>query len=140
MSLRIKTYDPILYLQWLASLVANAFLPGERRSMAGAYAGFALALLVAVLLLIFQDGCVYTAEMIILLNILWGGTYLVLLPHITRTSNDEQEDQEEKKGNKKRIVGSLERSVEKDRRVEIDDLSFFPFPRTNYGVVLGEIG
>ena len=71
-----------IYLQWLASLLANAFLPSESRAMAGAYAGFAVALLVAVLLLIFQDGCAYTAEMIILLNILWGGTYLVLMPFL----------------------------------------------------------
>jgi hypothetical protein len=71
-----------LYLQWLGSLLANAFLPDERRSMAGAYAGFAVALLVALLLLIFQSDCAFTAEMIVLLTTLWGGSYIVLLPFI----------------------------------------------------------
>jgi hypothetical protein len=73
-----------IYLQWFASLAANAFLPGDRRSMVSAYAGFAIALLVAVLFLIFQHDCTYTAEMIILLNILWGGSLLVLTPYISK--------------------------------------------------------
>jgi hypothetical protein len=40
--------------------------------MAVVYGGFALAL-VALLLLIYQDGYTYTADMIIVLTILWCG-------------------------------------------------------------------
>ena len=72
-----------IYLQWLGSLIANSFLPGDRRAMAGAYASFGVALLVAVLLLIFQNDCAFTAEMIVLLTILFGGLYVVLLPFFT---------------------------------------------------------
>jgi hypothetical protein len=61
-----------IYLQWVAFLLASAFLPGGRHSMAVGYGGFALAL-VALLLLIYQDGYTYTADMIIVLNILWCG-------------------------------------------------------------------
>ena len=65
--------DPSQYLlEWVAFLLASAFLPGGRRSMAVVYGGFAPAL-VALLLLIYQDGYTYTADMIIVLNILWCG-------------------------------------------------------------------
>lgn len=70
------------YLQWLAALIANSFLPGDRRPIAGAFVGFALAFLVAMLLLVFQDNCTYTAEMIILFNIEWGGLQSVLMPYL----------------------------------------------------------
>jgi hypothetical protein len=86
-----------IYLQWLSSVLANALLPGESRSMAGAYAGFSLALLVAVLLLVFHEECAFTVEIIILLNILWGGPTLVLLPFLQyekkqEASNSGQEE------------------------------------------------
>lgn len=71
-----------IYLQWLASLIANPLLKGERASMAGAYLTFSLALAIAVLLLAFQHDCAFTAEIIILLNIFWGGTLLVMVPFV----------------------------------------------------------
>jgi hypothetical protein len=61
------------YLQWLSSLIANAFLPGERRSMAGAYAASSIALFIALLLLIFKHECAFTAEIIVMLNVIWAG-------------------------------------------------------------------
>lgn len=69
-----------VYIQWLALLIANAFLPSERRAMAGAYAAFSIALLVATFLLVFQQKCTFTAEMIVVLNFLWGGNYIALVP------------------------------------------------------------
>lgn len=51
--------------------------------MAGAYAGFAVALFVALLLLVFQNDCAFTAEIIVLLIILWGGTHLILFPFLS---------------------------------------------------------
>jgi hypothetical protein len=71
-----------IYLQWLASLIANPLLKSERDSMAGAYLTFSLALAVAVLLLAFQHECAFTAEIIIVLNIFWGGTLLVMVPFV----------------------------------------------------------
>lgn len=71
-----------IYLQWLASLIANTLLKSERASMAGAYLTFSLALAIAVLLLAFQHECAFTAEIIIVLNIFWGGTALVMVPFV----------------------------------------------------------
>lgn len=71
-----------IYFQWLASLIANPLLKSERASMAGAYLTFSLALAVAVLLLAFQHDCTFTAEIIIVLNIFWGGTLLVMVPFV----------------------------------------------------------
>lgn len=71
-----------IYLQWLASLIANPLLRGERASLAGAYLIFSLALAVAVLLLAFRRECAFTAEIIVILNIFWGGTLLVMVPFV----------------------------------------------------------
>lgn len=71
-----------IYFQWLASLIANPLLKSERASMAGSYLTFSLALAVAVLLLAFQHACAFTAEIIIVLNIFWGGTLLVMVPFV----------------------------------------------------------
>jgi hypothetical protein len=84
-----------LYIQWLASIIANVFLPEERRFMAAAYTSFALALYIALCLLIFQPGCVFTAEIIIVLTILWAGAYIVLIPFaVVTVSVDELESTE----------------------------------------------
>jgi hypothetical protein len=71
-----------IYFQWLASLIANPLLKAERASMAGSYLTFSLALAVAILLLAFQHNCTFTAEIIIVLNIFWGGTLLVMVPFV----------------------------------------------------------
>ena len=62
-----------VYLQWWASLLANIFLPNEWYSMLGAYMVFSLALIVALLVLSFQHTCTFTAEIIIVLFMYWGG-------------------------------------------------------------------
>lgn len=77
-----------IYLQWAGSLIANVALPGERRSMAGAYAAFSIALLVALLLLIFRRECAFTAEIIILIDILYGGALLVLMPFLAESDRE----------------------------------------------------
>ena len=71
-----------IYLQWLASLIANPLLKHERASMAGAYLTFSLAFAIAVLLLTFQRECAFTAEVIVVLDIFWGGTLLVMVPFV----------------------------------------------------------
>ena len=71
-----------IYLQWLASLIANPLLKSERSNMAGAYLTFSLALAIAILLLAFQRDCAFTAEVVIVLNIFWGGTALVMVPFV----------------------------------------------------------
>ncbi|KAI1614504.1 hypothetical protein EDD36DRAFT_464339 [Exophiala viscosa] len=71
-----------LYLQWLSSLIANPFLHGERRSMAGAYLASSLALTIALFILVLRPECVFTAEIMVMLNIIWGGTYQVMSPFI----------------------------------------------------------
>ncbi len=76
-----------IYLQWLASLIANPLLKSERANMAGAYLTFSLALAIAVLLLAFQHNCAFTAEIIVVLNIFWGGTLLVMVPFARLLAN-----------------------------------------------------
>ena len=71
-----------IYLQWLASLIANPLLERERATMAGSYLTFALALAIAVLLLAFQHDCAFTSEIIIVLTIFWGGILLVMVPFV----------------------------------------------------------
>ncbi|KAF7507039.1 hypothetical protein GJ744_010967 [Endocarpon pusillum] len=71
-----------IYLQWLASLIANPLLERERATMAGSYLTFSLALAIAVLLLAFQHDCAFTSEIIIVLTIFWGGTLLVMVPFV----------------------------------------------------------
>ena len=86
------------YAQWTACLMANAFLPTERRSMAGAYAAFTAALLVAVYLLVFQVECTFTAELIVVLDVLWGGSFLVLLPYFVSEPLSQQLRREANRG------------------------------------------
>ena len=69
-----------VYLQWISSLIASATLPRKERSMAGAYVSFITALYVALLLLVFQGDCAFTAEVIVVLYFAWGGVYVVLEP------------------------------------------------------------
>lgn len=71
-----------IYLQWLASLIANPFLKNERATMAGGYLTFSLAFAIAMLLLTFQRECAFTAEVIVVLTIFWGGTILVMVPFV----------------------------------------------------------
>ena len=62
-----------VYLQWIAQFLANCFLSAEWKSILGASIVFALALTVAVLLLTFEHKCTFTAEIIVILFIFWGG-------------------------------------------------------------------
>lgn len=64
-----------VYLQWWASLLANIFLPAEWYPMLSAYMIFSLALIIAVLVLTFQHACTFTAEIIIILFMYWGGIF-----------------------------------------------------------------
>ena len=68
-----------MYFQWQASLVAgDATQPVEKRNMVAAFALSSFALWVALLLLIFQRACAFTAEIIVILYLLYSGAYLVL--------------------------------------------------------------
>ena len=62
-----------VYLQWIAQFLANCFVSTEWKSILGASMVFALALTVAVLLLTFEHECTFTAEIIVILFIFWGG-------------------------------------------------------------------
>lgn len=62
-----------IYFQWIAQFLANCFLSTEWKSILGASIVFALALTVAVLLLTFEHECTFTAEIIVILFIFWGG-------------------------------------------------------------------
>lgn len=62
-----------IYLQWWASLIANIYLRDDWASMLAAYMVFSTALIVAVILITFQHACTFTAEVIVILFIYWGG-------------------------------------------------------------------
>lgn len=69
-----------VYMQWLASWIANASLPGERRSLAGGYAIFSLSLAIALLILALGTSCTFDAEVIVILSIFFGGVFNVVAP------------------------------------------------------------
>lgn len=62
-----------IYFQWWASLIANVFKLEDRGSMYAGYLVFSIALIVALLMLTFQHACTFTAEIIVILFIHWGG-------------------------------------------------------------------
>lgn len=62
-----------VYFQWWASLIANFFQLEDRGAMFAGYLVFSTALIVAVLMLTFQHACTFTAEIIVILFIHWGG-------------------------------------------------------------------
>ena len=62
-----------VYLQWIAQFLANCFLSAEWKTILGASIAFALALTIAVLLLTFEHECTFTAEIIVIIYIFWGG-------------------------------------------------------------------
>ena len=62
-----------VYLQWTSQLFANAFTETEWKGNLVSYLVFSLALTVAVFLLTFQHQCAFTAEIIVILYIFWGG-------------------------------------------------------------------
>ena len=57
-------------LQWTATIIAGILLPKEHRDLLGSYYAFGIALIVALLVLVFSHACVFTAEIIVLLYIL----------------------------------------------------------------------
>jgi hypothetical protein len=78
-----------VYLQWITSLTANILLPRERGYVAATYVLFSMSALVALPLLVFGEASAFTAEIIVILNILWGGTWLVDLTVSRRLGTNE---------------------------------------------------
>ena len=66
-----------IYLQWMSSLIAGAKVRKQIKLMLAAYTAFNGALYVALLLLIFRKDCAFSAEVIVILYLLWGGVYIV---------------------------------------------------------------
>jgi hypothetical protein len=62
-----------IYFQWWASLIANLYLPNEWASLFATFLAFSIALIVVILMLIFQHACTFTGEIIAVLFIFWGG-------------------------------------------------------------------
>jgi hypothetical protein len=79
-----------IYLQWICSMIANIFLPSERRYLAATYLVFTFALLVALFMLSFRSACTYIAEVIVILFIFFGGIYNVTLPFLANLAGNEQ--------------------------------------------------
>jgi hypothetical protein len=72
-----------VYIQWGTQIIANVLMPGERRSAAGAGLTFLIALLLAMLLAIFQHQCTYAIEIFIIQLIFWPGALITILPFVT---------------------------------------------------------
>src|ERR1700760_2582362 len=71
-----------VYIQWGTQIIANVLMPGERRSAAAAGLTFLIALLLAMLLAIFQHQCTYTIEIFIIQLIFWAGALITVLPFV----------------------------------------------------------
>jgi hypothetical protein len=77
-----------VYLQWIASLIANAYLPMERRGLVAATVAYSIAMFIALLVLVFQGGDLYLVEVIVLLYLLIGGTTSVVGTFLDFTDED----------------------------------------------------
>lgn len=68
------------YFQWAASIIANVLLPDDQLNLVITYAFLSLAFELALIVLIFIPGCVFDAEVIIILFIFFGGVFNIMLP------------------------------------------------------------
>jgi hypothetical protein len=75
-----------IYLQWLASIIAAAFLPSEGASLADAYLVFSAALTISLYVLIFSNDCTFAVEVIILLYLLFGGLIISVSSFVGRST------------------------------------------------------
>lgn len=71
-----------IYAQWSASLIATIFLDFEQKGLKSAFICFEVATLAAFFFLLFNHGCVFTAECLVLAYFLLGGIAAVLGPDI----------------------------------------------------------
>jgi hypothetical protein len=62
-----------VYLQWISTVLANVYLPNERRGMVAASLAYSIAMFIALLVLVFDGSCLYMVEVIVLLYLLVGG-------------------------------------------------------------------
>lgn len=65
-----------IYLQWMSSILSDFLFPSTGRALAGAQASLSIAMSVAVLLLIFERDCTFTAEMMVIFHLMIGGLYI----------------------------------------------------------------
>lgn len=71
-----------IYSQWLASWIATIFLDLEHTRLTAAFMCFEIATLAAFFILVFNHGCVFTVECLIILYFLFGGIAAVLGPDL----------------------------------------------------------
>ena len=64
-----------IYLQWFAIALAHIFLPSASLSLTGSFIATSMAMMIALMLLAFSNGCIYTAEVVVILYLLFGGFY-----------------------------------------------------------------
>jgi hypothetical protein len=70
-----------LYIQWATIVVSNTIWPDLGKDLTVGYGASSIALMIAILLLVFQRTCAFTVEIIVLLSILFGGGLVVLSRH-----------------------------------------------------------
>lgn len=73
-----------LYLQWIAATLAIRFVPSARRYVLSSCLFSQFGMMVALFLLILPGTCTFTAEVSIILQFLWGGSAIVLVPSSSR--------------------------------------------------------
>jgi len=71
-----------IYLQWASSVISHLLFPETGRALAGAQTSLSIALSVAVLLLIFQRDCTFTAEMMVIFHLMIAGFYISNFGHL----------------------------------------------------------
>lgn len=72
-----------IYLQWISSVMSNLLLPATGRALVGSQMSLTIALFVALLLLIFERDCTFTAEMIVILYLMVAGMFISMLGYKT---------------------------------------------------------
>ena len=63
-----------IYMQWCSIIVSKAWFSNTSRFQAASFSALSSAMLVALFLLIFRDGCTFTVEIIVAIFFILGGT------------------------------------------------------------------
>ncbi|KAJ3578425.1 hypothetical protein NPX13_g2136 [Xylaria arbuscula] len=81
-----------IYVQWIASFLANNLLPNSKGKLQGAWLLFALALCITTYVSSFRGACVFSIEIEILYWLFWGGFFCVFVsaPSSTRLGSSKQ--------------------------------------------------
>lgn len=73
-----------IYIQWICVTFAVKFVPSARRYIISGYLFYQIGMVVAMCLLFSPGTCTFAAEVAIVLQFLWGGIAIALVPSVNK--------------------------------------------------------